>query len=1205
MSNSKFTYAWLLGGIAVLTVVLLTPPVAYGQAALFARLVGTVQDQTDAVVPGVEVTATNTATNVPSLAITNDRGDYIIDKLQPGTYDLKAELPGFTTQVSLGLILVQGKIARIDFTMTPGEIAEQVTVTGQSTIIDTDTAEVSQVIGEKKILDLPLRGRDLVKLAYLTTGGTQENQETGYTSLYSYGGGYPSFNGLYAHSNQIMLDGANNMGYITQRPTVQPTPETVQEFKVITNNYSAEYGRVGGAVISMLSKSGSNEFHGHGWFYFRDESFDAMNFFSNKAGVTEKLPITYQIFGGSMGGPIIKDKTFFHAHYERFNDDLTSTAFMTVPTAAVVAGDFSGSGPNGPIAQLYNPFDVVGGERQPFVNNQIPSSLQGTVYKNIMSRMAPPGVNQAGLLSNNYSYSRETNTTIDKYSMRGDHHFDGDDTLFARFSWQRTPQYTHTGRYGVPEGSSLNGVHRQFQDRSRGWQMGIGWVNPIGSNLVTELTMSFWKFTWLISRPLDQVNWPQELGYDDGSRWNVFEQDGTRGGANMPRVRPTGYTGWGGSTESPLSDWGMGYKYSASWRKGDHYLKFGIEHTRNMDVNYRWIPAYGSGGDSYDGYSTGQILRNPDATIAGASFGEGWADFMLGVPSSVSGNNEGFGVNTGWFNQSHYNWFIQDDWKVGPNLTAYIGIRWEAPLPPNYEGDTQGRFDKDYYYCAAKYTAGQRIDWIQTAPSGFDINEWQFVGGKHPEGLAVPFENLNRRGCHEPVWRYFAPRIGFAWRMFGNNRTVLRVGAGMTYDQEFGILRARIMRPAHGQISNITERGFENVGVLTGQRVNLPTQARLGEYQTCYHSELEWQEGQIYSYNLSIQHEIFQGTKFEAGYVGNQGRHIREISPFGVAMPEGYVAPMIGGGEVTLTSDPITAGPRSWIPGDTDTREWSGQRARRVYPQRVINVMLRPHGGTAYNSLQLKLERRFADGLAMSSGYTWSRAMALNYNGTWGDWSGSRSFERHTLKSPMRSDRSNTFYNSTIYELPFFRNADGMKKTILGGWEATTIITMTSGAPFRVDWRQDLWNQGSRSRVYVDRTGDGDIGNAATVDRWFDTTAFTAPGVADPNNPSVRIQDPALCSGGTYPCHESARRALGNAAPYPLRYDGVPLVDLSLHKNFEFGEEKSFDFRVDMFNAFNHAIFNAPDGRINRSSAGKVTSAATARQIQLGFRFSF
>ena len=1183
-----------------LMILALAAPLAYGQAAVFARLVGTVKDQTEAVVPGVEVTATNTATNVPRMAITNDRGDYIIDKVPAGTYDLKAELPGFKSQLIPGVLVSQTQVARVDFLMTPGEIAEQVTVTGQSTVIDTDTAEVSSVIEEKKILDLPLRNRNLVNLAYLTTGGTQEGQDLG-NSLYGYGGGYPSFNGLYSHSNQITLDGANNMSYIRQRPLVHVTPETVQEFKVITNNYSAEYGRVGGAVISMLSKSGSNEFHGHGWFYVRDESFDAANFFTNSSG-SSKLPITYQIFGGSVGGPIIADKTFFHAHYERFNDDLRRTSFITVPTTAVVAGDFSGSGPNGLINQLYNPFDVVDGQRQPFAGNQIPSNLRGAVYNAIMSRMAPPAPNQPGQFSNNYSYSNETNTTIDKYSLRGDHHFDNDDTVFARFSWQRTPIIGHTGRYGVP-GAELNGVYRQFSDPSRGWQTAIGWVNPIGSSFVTELTTSLWGFQQIAGRPLDEVNWPLELGYDDGNLWDVFLADGSRGPAGMPRISPTGYQGWRGGLESPLEDWGMGFKYTASWRRGDHYLKFGVEHNRNLDVNYRYTPAYANGTDSYDGFATGQIIRNPDDSVLGATFGEGWADFMMGLPSGVSGNVLGVGGQYGHFNQSHYNWFVQDDWKVGPNLTAYIGLRWEQPLPPYYEGSPDGRFNTDFYYCAKDFSkasaAGGRIDMVQMMPQGFDIPLWQ-----GEDGLALEFQNLDRRGCHKPKWNYFAPRLGFAWRMFGNNKTVLRMGVGLTYDQEGGILRARTMIPPLGRISDISERGFETPTLVTGQRLGLPTQAQSNEFQTCYFSELDWQEGQVYSYNLSIQHEIFQGTKFEVAYVGNQGRHIREISPFGVAMPEGYVAPLIGGGTVQLTSDPITVGPRPWIPGDTEDRTWSGQRARRVYPQQVINVMLRPHGNTAYNSLQIKMERRFQDGLAISSGYTWSRAMALNYNGTWGDWSGSRDFERHALKSPMRSDRSNTFYNSTIYELPFFRHADGMSKTILGGWEATTIISLTSGAPHAVNWGTDLWNQGRRRRTYVDRIGDGDLGGAATVERWFDPSAFTAPGVVDPLT-GLRVQDASLCAAGEFPCHESARRALGNSAPYPLRYDGVPLFDISLHKAFAFGEEKSFDFRVDMFNAFNHAIFNTPNGNIESSSVGRVTSAATARQIQLGFRFSF
>ena len=1207
---------WLATAALVLVVHALAAPLAYGQAATFSRLLGTVKDQTGAVVPGVEVTATATATNVPHMAVTNDRGDYVIDKLIPGFYDISAELPGFKTARSLGVRLEVQTVSRIDLTMSPGEISEQVTVTGQSTIIDTDNAEVAAVIEEKKILDLPLAGRDMVKLAYLTTGGTQERQEIGYSTLYAYGGGYPTFNGMYSHSNQIQLDGSNNMGYITQRPTVQPTPETVQEFKVITNNYSAEYGRVAGAVITMLSKSGSNEFHGHAWYYFRDETLDAANFFQNRSGL-KKLPVDYHIGGGSIGGPVLKDKTFFHAHYEKFIDNLQTAGFATAPSTAIIQGDFSGSGAKGPINQLYNPFDFTGsqadatGVRAPFPNNQIPSSMQGAVYKKVMELMPPPAPNQAGELTSNYAYPRANNTKIDKYSFRVDHQFGNDDTIFGRYSWQRSPAFVHTGNWGVP-GANQDGIYRQFQDRSRGYQIGISWVNPIGSNLVTEYTQSIWKFTWLISRPIEDTNWPRVLGYDDGENWEVYLPNGNRGGANMVGLRPDGYTGYGGATESPLSDWGLGFKYTASWRKGDHYLKFGFEHVRNLDAHYYYIPAYAGGRDNFNGYATGQLQYNPDGTSAGVTYGEGWADFMLGTSSSVFGNVLGIGENTGHFNQSHYNWFINDDWKVGPNLTLNIGLRWEQPRPPFYEGHPNGSYTRDYYYCSYDYTtATNRIDPVEMMPKDFDIAQWQGA-----VGIAVPFANLPHHGCYKAKWRYFAPRFGLAWRMFGTNRTVLRAGAGLTYDQEFGILRARTMRPNVGVINLPAVRGEAVPSLISGIRLNLPRDTGAvnadgirvnSHYRTCYFSELDWQEGQVYSYNLMIQHELFQGTKWEIGYAGNQGRHIREISPFNVAMPEGYVVPLIGGGTTTLTSDPITAGPREWIPAETRGeigREWNGQLARRPYPQVIPNTMLRPHGSMNYNSLQTKLERRFSDGIALSMGYTWSKAMAMNYNGNWGDWSGSRDYERHALRAPMQHDRSSTYYMSAIWELPFFRNAGGVTKSLMGGWELTSITTLTTGAPFRVYYSTDLWNQGGRSRRYTDRIKDGALGGGATVERWYDTSAFTAPGIENPNVPGQRIMDTSLCGGANF-CHEAARRSLGNGAPYPLRYDGVPVVDLSLHKNFAFGEDKTFDVRADFFNAFNHAIFNAPNGNHASGGVGRVTSAATARQIQIGFRFSF
>ena len=350
--------AWYRLALSVVALLLLTPSLVQGQSTAYAQLVGTVRDQTGAVLPGVEITVASQLTNVTRTAITGERGNYLIDKLAPSHYDLRAELPGFKSQVSTDLRLEVNRVVRVDLILTPGEIAEQITVTGQPTILDTDTAEIATVIEEQKILDLPLRGRDLVKLAYLTTGSTQTGQEVGTQSqLLSYGGGYPSFNGLYSFSNQILLDGLPNQSFMTQRPATRPTPETVQEFKIITNNYSAEYGRVAGAVISVLSKSGTNELHGHAWYYFRDERFDAAHFFNNRRG-GEKQEVNYQIMGGSIGGPVIKDRTFFHAHYERFVDDSDGSGIITKlsPHLPFAAGTSVEQGPLDPSRSSTTPF---------------------------------------------------------------------------------------------------------------------------------------------------------------------------------------------------------------------------------------------------------------------------------------------------------------------------------------------------------------------------------------------------------------------------------------------------------------------------------------------------------------------------------------------------------------------------------------------------------------------------------------------------------------------------------------------------------------------------------------------------------------------------------------------------------------------------------------------------------------------------------
>ncbi len=1182
----KEYYSWMVVGVLAATVLLFSTPLAYGQAAAFARLVGTVSDQTGAVIPGVELTAVNKRTNVVKLTITDERGNYILDKLIASTYDVSAELPGFKKQVSVDVILEVEQVGRLDFVLTPGQIAEQVTVTGQTPVIQTETAELAAVISEKKVMDLPLSGRNITKLAYLTTGGTQERQNVTNEYLYAYGGNLPAFNGLYSHSNSVMMDGSNNLSMMTSRMNAIPSPETVQEFKVVTTSYSAEYGRVGGAVISMLTKSGSNEMHGDAWYYFRDEGFDANTFFNNRRG-REKLPLDYKIFGARVGGPIFKDRTFYHGSWERFVDDFSQPAFSWVPTSAQRGGNFgAGEGPHGTTG-IFDPFNVVDGQRVPFPNGVIPQNRRHPIYNNFINILPPPAPNTSHA-SGNFTYDSSRFSRINKYSARVDHHFVGDDTIFGRWSWQNTPTTSHRNNIGTPD--MLGGVYQRFEDRSHGWSTAWGWVNPIGSNLVTELNVSVWKFSWLIARSVDKVNWAEQLGFDLGPLYVLEYPDGSRGPGGMPTARMDGYMGYGGGLDAPLADTGIGAKYSASWRKGNHYLKMGFEQVRNIDVNFRWTAQCGDCVNTMDGFATGQITRDETGEINGATFGDPWADFMLGAASFAQGNHLGLGTSSGHFNQSHYNAFVQDDWKVSQHLTLNLGVRWEQPRPAFYEGSPDGSFENDYYYCGIDYSGG-RFDPVQTAPQDFDIPLWA------GDGLAVPFRNLDRHGCYKPKWRYFAPRVGLAWRFLGSNKTVLRFGAALGYDQEFGILRARRMLPAIGNVRVIQDRG-EAPSIQLGTFLDQPSSVITSEYHTCYFSELDWEEGQVYSFNLGIQHEIFPGTKLELGYVGNQGRHIREISPHNIAQPEGRTVPLQDGTPFTASSDEITytraqTGPQF---GALSELTWSGQRARRPYPQIVPNTLLKPHGNMYYNSLQAKLERRFQDGVAVTAGWTWSKAMALNFAGIWGDWAGSRPYERHAMKGPMTHDRTHAFYNSNIWELPFFRNTDGMTRTILGGWEVTSILTIQTGAISRLRVGRDVHDLGQRRATYPDRIGEGNLPESErTVDRFFNLDHFVVPCVErTPDDP--RGVDGAKILGCT---------GNGDSAVRPIRSDGVPIMDFSFHKQFAISEEKTFTFRVDMFNAFNHPVFNFPQQLIDRSNSATVTGTALPRQIQFGMRFSF
>ena len=1178
MSIDRFTTArpdFRPGALGILVPILLAlalaAPPAYGQSTTFSQLGGSVRDQTGSVIPGVEITASITEIGLERTTITNDHGYYVIDKLPADVYEVKASLPGFKTQLAPNVELRGGQKGRVDFLMEPGEIVESITVVDAIATIETETPDMSSTLRQREMLDLPFSGntgRDLIHLAELATGAVTVRfaQDSRFVRD---GGGLPAVNGLRPDaSSEIQYDGARNQTLYDQKAAVKPTPETVKEFKVVTNTVSAEYGKVGGTVVSMVSNSGTNEFHGHIWEYFQNEGMNANGFFANRSGLG-KLPFTSHNTGAAVGGPIIKDKTFFYSAYELFYNDFAVPGEMEVPSLAERQGDFSlGDGPWG-MQTIYDPFNVVDGQRQPFPGNRIPQDRIHPISRRVMDLVPFPEPNSSEIP--NYNYQHATKRKINKFSTRVDHNFESDSSIFGRFSFQTDPavshggaqnfygggnfsSYTGRGRVGVP--GMLNGVYESSSTNDNGWQTMGGWVKPFGARVVNELSVSGWWFRGHRFTE-DETNWVQEFGYDIADQVKLVAEDGGRGPGGLPDIRIEGYGRINGETDGRRQDRGLNLKDTLAWQEGNHYLKFGFEHIRYYDNQLRWVPS-GSASNRFNGYITGQILQDGAGNVTGSTRGQPFADFLLGASSSVSANilgGGGYGTGSirGIDTMSFYAFFLQDDWKVSPDLTVNLGVRWEIPLPATWFRDkTTCFFD----------LSGGRYGAVQMVPKGFPVDDDIVTGGDRSL-LVIPHVERGSRACVDPHYKDFAPRIGIAWRMFGTNRTVLRLGVGTSFDQVIGAWYGGTGWLGHyaGRVSGVHQRGT-NPDLFLGTYRTVPSVAASKIHPPGYqHDPSSSQTGQIYSYNLSIQHELMPGTKLEIAYVGNQGRHMRSSRGWNVAQPEGKAMFLQTGERLVATGS---------------------RQERRPYPQLDGNLTTFFDGSSNYNSLQMKVERNLRNGLSFSTGWTWGAAFITNTHGAY--FSGVQNeFARHELNGRPRYNRTHSLYATLVYELPFFRQAQGLTRTLLGGWETTGIVTLASGAPYGVQVSSDLNDVGRRRLLLPNRTCNGNLSESQrTVTRFYDTSCFQPAPLGE----------------------------WGNSAMFPLVADDVQMFDIGIHKKFVVGEGKSFDVRAEMFNAFNHTIFDTPGGKggqdsVDRSGIGRVSGSTSARQIQISLRFSF
>src|SRR5262245_2471709 len=1077
-------------------------PLAAAAQQETATITGSVKDQSGAIVPKATVTVTNTQTNISVKTEADDTGFYIIPSLRPGEYSVTAESTGFQKVIRSGVTLQVAQVARIDLTLQAGQLTESVEVVAATPLLDTQTSSRGLVIDEKKIVELPLNGRDYNQLALLSPGvlpGTPRLASVNFK-------GVLNVNGNRTFNNVFLLDGVDNISYSNSFrgenvQLVQPSIEALQEFKIQTNAYSAEFGRSSGAVVNATIKSGTNNIHGAAYEFLRNDALDANNFFSNALSAPKPVRKRNQ-FGAAVGGPLIKNRTFWFGDYEGLRDREGVPRVRLVPAAAEKAGLFRTA-----------VVDPCAAGRPEFSKNAagqwvIPQSRWDPVGAAIIKLIPDPTNFVNGVPV--YASTPVTRTRQDQFDIRADHQFATNITFFGRYSFVDTNTFRPAPLPGLGEGS-FNDAFGANLNRSQGLAFGLTWT--FSPSFVGDFRLGYARGNYFTQPPNFGVDGPAAIGLK-----NVPNDPAILGG--VPKVNLQGFDAVGRHTSTPQfqTPRSLNPRASLSWTHGAHFVKFGGEflhvQTRINDLNAT------IGRMNFDNRFTNRAV----------------GDLLLGLPSQLALTS--FTVMDQGQDMQFY--FIQDDYKITSKLTLNIGLRYEFATPPR---EKQNNF------------------------ANFDPVTGTMIFAKDGDIFA--------RSLIHPDRNNFAPRFGFAYSP--TSRWVIRGAYGVFFNHTVrqgreGLLGFNppflvdnlLQTSVSGATAVATAAPFRLVngypsGLLDPKSL-APTISRRSQdpnQRTPY----------IQQYNFGIQYELFKDLLLDVAYVGNKGTKLngfRNLNQNAV---------------ITNANGTQSAGPRPYPTfGDI---QWMENRV-----------------GASYNSLQTRLEKRFSKGLTGLVSYTWGKALtgAPDHISTSG---GGAGFDTGTFKEPQDSnnlsadrglaefDVKHRFVASYIWELPFGKGRrfgsgwNGAVDGLLGGWQVTGIHALQSGLGLTANLGgATVLNIGGERRARPNLVGNPVLPESQrTVQRWFNTDAFAA------FNP--------------------APQAFGTAGIGIMRGPGVVNFDFTLAKNFNLTERRYFQFRTEIFNAFNHANFGPPNIARDSSGFGQILTAANARIVQFGLKFYF
>ncbi len=1074
-----------------------------------AAISGLIVDSQGAAISGARAAAVHLDTGVKTTTHSNETGFYSLRPLPIGPYTVTVEQPGFRSVHRAGIVLSTGQALDLNFSLEPGVVSDSITVTDEPPILEARSPGVTQLIETKNIEELPLFDRGAYNVVEITGAAVFSRSETGTLPAYSLAGGR-------VNSQMIWIDGGagQNMRLGQASADFNPPIEALQEVRIMANGFSAEFGASAGGVVVAHTKSGGNTFKGSLYEYFRNDALDAPNFFSPIVDGSKQRPsLRYNVFGGTAGGPIRRDRTFFFFSYQgsRRNDGGVRT--LTVPTVLERAGDFSQTFNARGLAVVYEPASSrqVGNAvlRDPVPGNRIPAGRIDGVAGRLVPFFPLPNRPPDGIAgANNFRQNDVNRGRLWNFIVKLDHNLSSRNRITVRYL-MRDNNNVSSSVYPNPAADTVN----QTANDGRYWYG--AWTGIVSPNIINELRLtSGSKSSFFYARGAGEGS-PSKLGLT-GVSDDFF-----------PRIEPAGYAFLGSAAQDRIQSPTRQVQLveSLSWVRGRQSIKIGgeIRPSFNRDVNRPTVSGRYVFSRGFSGL--------PGNTLTG----NGFATLLLGTPTNFTTQETDVLDRRSWYHA----WFAQSDWTVSRSLTVNLGVRWEVDTPLS---DTNNLIN------------------------GFDPIAINPVSGT--PGV-VRF--LGQKGFHQPYgadWNNFGPRVGFAWRPFGLQKTVVRAGYG-----------AFFANPAGGV--NTASLGFERSAVLVlpdnnlgvpytmGGGIPAPPDRRplndsygavpLGSQATTAVTYYEPNRRTGYSQQVTarIQHELPGQMAVEYGYIGNLSRKLP-----GENLATNQIPPSILG------------------PG-RDTQRF------RPYPQFGGVTILSPGLGVgSYHAGLVKLERRFARGYNILATYTWSKTLDNSSSGgaAFGDEGSAYSnyYDRRADWGPSEIDLRHRLTWSSVWHLPVGKGrawlAHHWTSPILSRWSLSGVLILQTGFPVTVTTLTNSTNAFPSGAQRADILRNPNLpASGRGLARWFDTGAFRQP----------------------------APYTFGNQGIGHVRADGRTTLNCSILRTFVPREKTELQLRADFFNAPNHPDFETP-GRVFEGPAfGIVSSAWAGRQVQLGLKLSF